>query len=191
MGSPNMTSTMLPLAFLSLLTISPTLSKLACRTPVVCDPSLESDIYITSSHFLDETQCETSCTIGHPNNPCKFFTWVPNAQDQVPNCYQMKACNEMSDPITGSQSGAWSCEDPEIFCGPMTIMFILTEMPASSYSKTPPAAQRVPVLRLQLLLRTLRLTLWCPPPASLTRPPAPLCGELLSLTMQWIQAEQP
>ena len=114
-----MTSTMLPLAFLSMLTISPALSKLACRTPVVCDPSLESDIYITSAHFLDETQCETSCTIGHPNNPCKFFTWVPNAQDQVPNCYQMKACNEMSDPITGSQSGAWSCEDPEIFCGPI------------------------------------------------------------------------
>ena len=39
------------------------------------------------------------------------------AQAEVPNCYKMTACNEMADPITGSQSGAWSCEDPEIFCG--------------------------------------------------------------------------
>jgi hypothetical protein len=32
---------------------------------------------------------------------------------------KIPACNEMADPITGSQSGAWSCEDPEIFCGPI------------------------------------------------------------------------
>jgi len=99
-----------------LLSITPALSKLNCQTPVVCDPSLESDIFIKDAHYLTEEQCETSCSIGHPVNPCKFFTWVPNAAAQVPNCYQMKACNEMSDPITGSQSGAWSCDDPEIFC---------------------------------------------------------------------------
>jgi len=101
---------------LALLCISPALSKLSCQTPVVCDPSLESDIFIKDAHYLTEEQCETSCSLGHPMNPCKFFTWVPNAAAQVPNCYQMKACNEMSDPITGSQSGAWSCDDPEIFC---------------------------------------------------------------------------
>jgi len=101
---------------LSLLSISPALSKLSCQTPVVCDPSLESDIYIKDAHYRTEAECEDSCSIGHPYNPCKFFTWVPNAQAQVPNCYHMKACNEMSDPITGSQSGAWSCDDEKIFC---------------------------------------------------------------------------
>jgi len=121
---------MIKLGALLLLQLSGTLSKLACRTPVVCDPSLESDIFIQSAHFADETQCQTSCTIGHPNNPCKFFTWVPNAASQVPNCYQMKACNEMSDPITGSKSGAWSCDDPEIFCGP------LGEIPAYDSKRT-------------------------------------------------------
>merc|ERR1711936_682233 len=85
-------------------------------TPVVCDPGLESEVHVASYHFADETQCETSCTIGHPNNPCKFFTWVPHTQAAVPNCYQMKACNKMVNPIMGSRSGAWNCEDPEIFC---------------------------------------------------------------------------
>ena len=106
------------------------LAKLACQTPVVCDPSLESDIFIQSAHFADEGQCETSCGIGHPANPCKFFTWVPNAQAQVPNCYQMKQCNEMADPITGSKSGAWSCDDTEIFCS------AIAEIPAFDDKKT-------------------------------------------------------
>ena len=121
---------MFRLVFLVLLACSLTFSKLSCQTPVVCDPSLESDIHIQSAHFADETQCETSCTIGHPYNPCKFFTWVPNAQAQVPNCYQMTACNEMADPITGSKSGAWSCEDPDLFCGP------IGEIPAFDDKKT-------------------------------------------------------
>ena len=29
----------------------------------------------------------------------------------------MTACNEMADLITGAKSGAWSCDDPDIFCG--------------------------------------------------------------------------
>jgi len=107
---------MIKLAVLAILNLSGVLSKLDCKTPVVCDPSLESDIFLGASHFVDELACQTSCTIGHPSNPCKFFTFVPGAQDQVPNCYKMKQCNEMSKPIVGSVSGAWSCEDPEIFC---------------------------------------------------------------------------
>ena len=31
----------------------------------------------------------------------------------------MRACNEMADPITGATSGAWNCDDPDIFCGPI------------------------------------------------------------------------
>ena len=105
---------MIKLAVLAILNLSGVLSKLDCKTPVVCDPSLESDIFLGASHFVDELACQTSCTIGHPSNPCKFFTFVPGAQDQVPNCYKMKQCNEMSKPIVGSVSGAWSCDDPEI-----------------------------------------------------------------------------
>jgi len=101
---------------LQLFHISPTFSKLACQTPVICDPSLESDIFLGASHFADETQCETSCTIGHPSNPCKFFTFVPNTAAQVPNCYKMTACKEMANPFQGAKSGAWSCDDEEIFC---------------------------------------------------------------------------
>ena len=105
-----------PFGFLFLFTFSPVLSKITCKTPVVCDPSLESDVFIKATHMASIDLCEQSCSYGHPNNPCKFFTWVPNAAQQVPNCYQMTACNEMADPITGSQSGAWSCEDEELFC---------------------------------------------------------------------------
>ena len=106
-------------AFLLLSLVSQILCHLSCPTPVVCDPSLESDIHLQSDHFADETQWETSCTIGHPFNHCKFFTWVPHAQAEVPNCYQMTACNKMADPITGAKSGSWSCDDPDIFCGPI------------------------------------------------------------------------
>jgi hypothetical protein len=102
--------------FLVLLNIYGVLSKLICETPVICDPSLESEISLGANHFVDEAQCEASCTFGHPNNPCKFFTYVPNTQAQVPNCYKMTQCNEMSNPITGAKSGAWSCEDEAIFC---------------------------------------------------------------------------
>jgi len=107
---------MIQLAVLLLSTFSVSLCKFACQSPVVCDPSLESEIFLNAFHFLDETQCESSCILGHPNNPCKFFTWVPNAQAQVPNCFQMRECKEMSDPMNGGKSGAWNCEDPEIFC---------------------------------------------------------------------------
>merc|ERR1712123_540075 len=139
---------MIKLAVLAILNLSGVLSKLDCKTPVVCDPSLESDIFLGASHFVDELACQTSCTIGHPSNPCKFFTFVPGAQDQVPNCYKMKQCNEMSKPIVGSVSGAWSCEDPEIFCdaiGDMTTIFILMETKQRKSSKTPLAGQHVPV----------------------------------------------
>lgn len=121
---------MIKLAVLGLLNFSGALSKLACQAPVVCDPSLESDIYLGASHFANEAACETSCTIGHPSNPCKFFTFVPNAQDQVPNCYKMTQCNEMSDPIVGSKSGAWSCEDTSIFCS------AIGDIPAFDSKKT-------------------------------------------------------
>ena len=33
------------------------------------------------------------------------------------NCYHMVACHEMSDPILGATSGAYSCEDETLFCG--------------------------------------------------------------------------
>jgi len=105
------------LPVLAILNITGALSKLDCKTPVICDPSLESDIFLGAAHFANEDACQTSCSIGHPSNPCKFFTFVPNAQDQVPNCYKMTQCNEMSVPFAGAKSGAWSCDDPEIFCG--------------------------------------------------------------------------
>ena len=92
-------------------------AKFDCPAPVVCDPSLESEDFINSAHFLTDMDCQQSCQLGHPYNPCKFFTWVPNAAPGVANCFQMKACHAMSDPITGARSGAYSCEDPDLFCG--------------------------------------------------------------------------
>jgi len=103
-------------ALLAILNIPLALSKIECKAPVVCDPSLETDISLGAAHFVDEDACQESCTIGHPFNPCKFFTYVPNAASQVPNCYKMTQCNEMTVPISGAKSGAWSCDDEEIFC---------------------------------------------------------------------------
>ena len=110
---------MLSLALLAILSINQAMAKVSCRTPVVCDPSLESDISVNYFHIDTDVMCEQSCQISHPYNPCRFFTWIPNAQQGVPNCFQMKSCNEMADPISGSYSGAWNCTDPTIFCGPI------------------------------------------------------------------------
>jgi len=101
------------------LAIHSTNAKFECPTPVVCDPSLESEDYVNSAHYATSEQCQQACQIGHPYNPCKFFTWIPNAAPGVTNCFQMSACTEMSDPITGATSGAWSCDDEDIFCGPV------------------------------------------------------------------------
>jgi len=105
---------------LSFLSFSPTLSKnITCQTPVVCDPSIESDNFIMATHQTDDAACEASCKLAHGAAQCSFFTWVPNAQQQVPNCFLMKTCVEMSDPIHGSYSGAYDCDDESIFCGPI------------------------------------------------------------------------
>ena len=88
-----------------------------CSSPVVCDPSTETGDYLNSAHFSTDLDCERSCSMGHPYNPCKFFTWVPNAGPGVTNCYQMSACHAMADPLPGARSGAWSCEDENLFCG--------------------------------------------------------------------------
>jgi len=88
-----------------------------CGVNFVCDPSVESDIYLQMAHMLDEAQCEQFCQVGHPNNPCKYFTWVPDTAPNVPNCFQMTECVEMTNPRHGEKSGAWSCEDESIFCG--------------------------------------------------------------------------
>ena len=90
-----------------------------CFNNFVCDPSVGTDIAIKHSHFENEGQCEQACQVGHPNNPCKFFTWVPKTEAHVPNCFQMSECVEMTNPIHGEKSGAWSCEDESIFCPPI------------------------------------------------------------------------
>ena len=91
-----------------------------CGIPFVCDPSVGTDIYIQMAHMADQDQCEQFCQLGHPSNPCKFFTWVPDTEEHVPNCFQMTECVEMTDPRHGEKSGAWSCEDESIFCGPIS-----------------------------------------------------------------------
>ena len=61
------------------LAIHSTNAKFECPTPVVCDPSLESEDYVNSAHYATSEQGQQACQIGHPYNPCKFFTWIPNA----------------------------------------------------------------------------------------------------------------
>ena len=69
--------------------VSVSLARFKCPTPVVCDPSLESDVFLAAAHYRDSTECEAACEVGHPYNPCKFFTWVPNTAAGVVNCYQV------------------------------------------------------------------------------------------------------
>jgi len=107
----------LPLLLFPLLSTVPyVLSVFSCPNNFVCDPSVGTDIFLTYYHLADEDQCEESCTIGHPNNPCKFFTWVPHTEAHVPNCFHMSECVELSNPSHGEKSGAWSCDDQAIFC---------------------------------------------------------------------------
>ena len=96
------------------LCFSLTFSKLACQAPGVCDPGLKTDIFLESQYLANETECESLCQLDYPSNPCKFFTWVPNNE---PNCYLLSACNNMAHHMAGFISGAWSCDDPDIFCG--------------------------------------------------------------------------
>ena len=101
------------LALLVVLRFSLTLTQLSCQAPGVCDPGLETDIFLESHYLANITECESLCQIEHPSNPCKFFTWVPN---NVPNCYLLRACNNMAHHMAASISGAWSCDDSDIFC---------------------------------------------------------------------------
>ena len=135
---------MLPLAFLLLLSSSPSLSKLSCKTPVVCDPSLESDIFIKSSHYGDENACETSCTIGHPNNPCKFFTrwrlvmrWLTQSQDLRVGPGAVRIQRFSADLLATSQRMM-----TRRLCGLVTTMFILMETRARQFSRIQLADQR-------------------------------------------------
>ena len=96
------------LAVFFFLMFSLTLTQLSCQAPIVCDPGLES------YYLANEKECESLWQTDHPSNPCKFFTWIPN---NVPNCYSLIACNDMAHHMAGSISGAWSCDDPDIFCG--------------------------------------------------------------------------
>ena len=91
-------------------------SALSCANNFVCDPSVGTDIFIKYMHMENELLCEQACQFGHPNNPCKFFTWVPDTEEHVPNCFQMTECVEKFNPTHGEKSGAWSCEDESIFC---------------------------------------------------------------------------
>ena len=88
-----------------------------CGNSFVCDPSVGTDIFIQYTHLADEDQCEQSCQIDHPSNPCKFFTWVPDTEE--PNCFHMSECIEKGSPSHGEKSGAWSCEDESLFCQPL------------------------------------------------------------------------
>merc|ERR1719320_197645 len=102
------------LLFPLLSTVPCVLSAFSCPNNFVCDPSVGTDIFLTYLHLADEDQCEESCSIGHPNNPCKFFTWVPHTEAHVPNCFHMSECVELSNPSHGEKSGAWSC-DHEVY----------------------------------------------------------------------------
>ena len=94
-------------------------AQFSCPAPpgLVCDPSLETGDHLSSAHFPAPEQCQAACSLGHPANPCRFFTWVAGAGPGVPNCHQLAACHAMAQPAAGATSGAWSCEDETLFCG--------------------------------------------------------------------------
>ena len=94
-------------------------AQFSCPAPpgLVCDPSLETGDHLSSAHFPAPEQCQAACSLGHPANPCRFFTWVAGAGTGVPNCHQLAACHAMAQPTAGATSGAWSCEDEALFCG--------------------------------------------------------------------------
>ena len=94
-------------------------AQFSCPAPpgLVCDPSLETGDHLSSAHFPAPEQCQAACSLGHPANPCRFFTWVAGAGPGVPNCHQLAACHTMAQPAAGASSAAWSCEDESLFCG--------------------------------------------------------------------------
>ena len=92
----------------------------SCTLPLLCDPSKNTIIHIDSTHVGNEVQCQDFCTTWHFVRGCNFYTFIPTALPGENNCHFLSECRNMGggQPI-GGRSGAWDCEDEQLFCPPI------------------------------------------------------------------------